>query len=53
MATKKGAIIAIVKAKYGGNEQDTEAVFEELNPDLCSIFSAKPTERPKMMEEAS
>ena len=41
MLTKKGAIIAIMKSNYGGNEQDTEAVFEELNRDLWSILSAK------------
>ena len=31
MLTKKGAIIDIMKNKYGGNEQDTETIFEELN----------------------
>ena len=39
--TKKCAVIALVNSKYGGNEQDTEAVFEELNRDLWSILSAK------------
>ena len=42
MLTKKGAIIAIMKNKYRGNEKETEAVFEEeLNRDLWSILSAK------------
>ena len=42
MLTKKGAIIAIVKSKYGGNGQETESVFEESNRDLWSILSGKP-----------
>ena len=40
MLTKKGATIALVKSKYGGNEQDTEAVFEKLSRDLWCILSA-------------
>ena len=39
--TKKGAIIAIMKSKYGGNEQDIKPLFEELNRNLWSILSAK------------
>ena len=41
MLTKKGAIIKIVKDAYGGNEQEMDGVFEELNRDLWSILSAK------------
>ena len=41
MPTKKGAIIAITKSKYGGNEQHIEAAFKELNRDLRFILSAE------------
>ena len=39
--TKKGAIIAIVKSKFSGNEQGTKMALEELNRDLWSILSAE------------
>ena len=45
MLTKKGAIIATMKNKYGGNEQETEAVFENCTGTSGSSPALKPKER--------
>ena len=41
MLTKKGAIIKVLTGTHGGNEQEMESRFEELNRDLWSVLSAK------------